>query len=481
MKLERLLKSSGIYAVGNALNRVGGFLLLPLYTHFLSTAEYGGLELLYATSSVVGSILSVGIASATLRFYFDYESETDRNAVITTNFLASLSLALGGSVLVWLAALPVFHQIFPKEISVTALAIIFLTMCFELSTEVLLAYIRARDLALFFVGISIVKLVLQCASNIYLVRFAHAGLFGVLTGNLIAVTCEWMILAAFVLRICGFAFHWNKFVPILKYCFPLLLTTMVGVVQGNFDRFYTGATIGLGALGVYAVAQKFTRIIIDFVGIPFSLAYGSFRFEMMKSSNAPKIQGELVVYLSSALTVIGLAMIYVIDEILHIMTDSQYWGASKLMPVMVSGAIASVLAGILQTGILYSKKTVLSFYLSVLGAVLGVILALLLTNRYGIQGVAASVAISSVIGMIATGWLSHKYLPTAYPRSRLLTLLALWVLFNAFPLMLELVGAAPSLLIDLALWLGFLAGLFGLRVLPISSIRESLKSSAWIK
>jgi len=114
-QLARLFRASGIYAIGNTLNRLGGFLLLPLYTRHLSVSEYGTLEFIYAVSSIVGGILSVGIASATLRFYFDYEAEADRNAVISTNFWASLAISGVGSLAVWLG-LAYFHgQVFPPD------------------------------------------------------------------------------------------------------------------------------------------------------------------------------------------------------------------------------------------------------------------------------------------------------------------------------------------------------------------------------
>ena len=79
--IGRFFQHSAIYALGNALNRVGAFLLLPLYTRYLSVGQYGSLELYYSISAVVSSLLSVGIAHATLRFYYEYDGESDRRAV----------------------------------------------------------------------------------------------------------------------------------------------------------------------------------------------------------------------------------------------------------------------------------------------------------------------------------------------------------------------------------------------------------------
>ena len=100
--VSRFFRHSAIYAIGNAMNRLGAFVLLPLYTHYLSAAEYGTLEVFYAISSVVSGILSVGIAHATLRFYFECTNDSERQALVCTNLIASTLISLVGVSILWL-------------------------------------------------------------------------------------------------------------------------------------------------------------------------------------------------------------------------------------------------------------------------------------------------------------------------------------------------------------------------------------------
>src|SRR5262245_37416915 len=105
--LSRFAKHSGIYAVGNALNRLGAFVLLPLYTRYLTPSEYGTLELFYALSALISTVLAVGLSHARLRFYFDHKDEANRHSVVSTNFLASLAISAVGAVAVGLAGTPI--------------------------------------------------------------------------------------------------------------------------------------------------------------------------------------------------------------------------------------------------------------------------------------------------------------------------------------------------------------------------------------
>ena len=61
-EIGRFFKHSYIYAIGNIINRIGAFLLLPVYTNYLTVGEYGALELFYGVSSVIfGFILLISV------------------------------------------------------------------------------------------------------------------------------------------------------------------------------------------------------------------------------------------------------------------------------------------------------------------------------------------------------------------------------------------------------------------------------------
>src|SRR3990172_547311 len=102
-EMNRLFKHVSIYTIGNALNRGGAFILIPLYTRYLLPGEYGMLELFYALTTVLSSFLSIGFAHATLRFYFEFDSLEDRNAVVSTSLVSSFVISASGVLLISLA------------------------------------------------------------------------------------------------------------------------------------------------------------------------------------------------------------------------------------------------------------------------------------------------------------------------------------------------------------------------------------------
>ena len=103
-QLKRLGKHSAIYGLGGLVSRILAVLLLPLYTHYLSTSDYGQIETLIALVTVLTIVLQFGISSAFFRFYFDSDDPAGRRLVLRTSFWFTMTMATLGLVVVTVLA-----------------------------------------------------------------------------------------------------------------------------------------------------------------------------------------------------------------------------------------------------------------------------------------------------------------------------------------------------------------------------------------
>src|SRR6266516_3574949 len=90
-QIKRLARHSAIYGLGGLVSRILAVLLLPLYTSYLTTADYGRIETLIAGSTVLLIVLRLGISSAFFRFYFDTLDPRQRILVVLTSFWRTLA------------------------------------------------------------------------------------------------------------------------------------------------------------------------------------------------------------------------------------------------------------------------------------------------------------------------------------------------------------------------------------------------------
>jgi O-antigen/teichoic acid export membrane protein len=413
-EIGRFFKHSYIYAIGNIINRIGAFLLLPVYTNYLTVEEYGALELFYGVSAVIFGFLSIGIAHATLRFYFEYDDEKNRLAVVSTNFIASFVLSLIGVsiVAIWYKELSVI--VFSSEIYAKGILIILGTIVFELSSQICLAYVRAIERSMLFVYISLAKLVLQVSINIYLVIFSGEGVVGILFGNFMAVLLGWLVLTIFTLKRCRLSFHFDKLIVILKYSFPFLLGTFTSLISTNVDKFSLNYIDALGAVGIYMLAMKFSMLIEQLIGEPFARSYGSFRFSIMKNDNASEIQANIVKYLLYGSLFIALGMSLFIKDLLMLISKPEFWSAANLVPIIMIAAVLKIMNYPVQTGILYAKQTKYFFYIGVVTAIISSVGNLSLIPVIGVYGACITLIVTNLVSLVLMHKKSQNYFNVSY-------------------------------------------------------------------
>lgn len=85
---KKLFSNSVIFAVGNLGSKVITLLMLPLYTYTLSTVEYGTVDLIVTTTSLLLPIVSLNIFDAVLRYAMD--KRYDSKIVFTNGFFISM-------------------------------------------------------------------------------------------------------------------------------------------------------------------------------------------------------------------------------------------------------------------------------------------------------------------------------------------------------------------------------------------------------
>lgn len=70
---QTFLKDSTIYVSATVLSAAISFLTLPIYTGYLSPADYGKVVLFTMFGSVLAGLLSLGISSTSYGYYFQFQ------------------------------------------------------------------------------------------------------------------------------------------------------------------------------------------------------------------------------------------------------------------------------------------------------------------------------------------------------------------------------------------------------------------------
>ncbi len=89
----KLGKHTFVYGLGNIGTKIISILLLPLYTAYLTPADYGVLQICNVLSSIIVTILLLGTSSALFKVYYTDENEENRKTILGTVLIFYLFFA----------------------------------------------------------------------------------------------------------------------------------------------------------------------------------------------------------------------------------------------------------------------------------------------------------------------------------------------------------------------------------------------------
>ncbi|GAB4284877.1 MAG: hypothetical protein Kow0068_10060 [Marinilabiliales bacterium] len=77
----KFLKNTSLYTIGNIIPQIANFFLLPLYTNYLSPADYGIVQSMQVLSAILIVFFTLAIDRAVYRLYFDFKTENEKKLI----------------------------------------------------------------------------------------------------------------------------------------------------------------------------------------------------------------------------------------------------------------------------------------------------------------------------------------------------------------------------------------------------------------
>ncbi|MHB1170536.1 MAG: lipopolysaccharide biosynthesis protein, partial [Longimicrobiales bacterium] len=238
--MKGVARQTVLYGIGMLAARALSFVMLPVYTRFLSPADYGIMELINMTLDVVMSVAGAQMVSGVYRFYHKTQLHVDRQRVVSTAFL--LFMATFGT-LGLTAALMAPHLsllLFDTQSHVITIRVAAATMALTPTILVPQAYLRVRDEAGLFVASNMGKLAISAALNVILL-IRGWGVLAIFTSALVATVLIGGSLTLRMLRQTGIRPSRSAAGDLIRYGVPLVVTNIATFLFTFGDRFFLQA------------------------------------------------------------------------------------------------------------------------------------------------------------------------------------------------------------------------------------------------
>jgi O-antigen/teichoic acid export membrane protein len=413
-----LLRHSAVYGLHTMLSRLVAFFLLPLYTRYLTPTDYGVLELIGTTSSIVGVILGFGITHALARFYYDL-SDADRPRLVASVYALAASAAAIGTVPCmlaspWLASVVLDGAQYTRHFQIG-----FATLLVGLVSDIGIAYLRLlyRSTASMIVGIA--GMVLTVFVNVLLIVWLDFGVLGVLAGNLVGQLLVGLPLTMVVLSSTGFRPDLLMARNVLVFCAPLLPSALMTLSAAQADRYFLRYFVSIADTGIFGIATKLSNSLQMVITSTFMLTFLPRRFEIADQPNAKSVLARIYDMHVLAVLLPATVIAIFVREILMLLTTPAYYRAGDIVPVLLLQALAVSSKYHFEFGILHSKQTKHYVYINAICGAAHLVLGFVLVRLFGIWGAAlAGLSTSCLYGLLLHRTARRFFLiPFDFPRN----------------------------------------------------------------
>lgn len=400
---RKLLKDSGIFAIGSLGSKIVTFLFVPLYTYCLTTEEYGIADLITITSNLLFPVFTISISEAVLRFC--YLKEVDRSSILSTLLKFNLYASLINIIVALLVSF-ILESFRPYLLYYLAI--------FSLSSlEVGLAnFLKGSERIKEFAIQGVIHTIVFVCSNLLFLLVFKLGLSGFLLSTIIAclITILYMIWCIdFKSYTLSIKLDKGLVREMLRYSFPLVPAGMAWWINISADKFMISGMLSVADNGIYSVAHKIPTLLTTITAF-FTSAWQISAMKNFGNNNYSTLFGNVLKSVNCLLE-IGCAAIIVSSQLLSsLLFQKDFYIAWQYVPLLTISACFSVIAGTLASAYTASKRTKILLISTCFGALVNIVFNYLLIRELGILGAAISTCCSFLVMVIIRYFIMNNHL-----------------------------------------------------------------------
>lgn len=428
-KYTRLARNTAIFAVGTFGSKVLTFLIVPLYTYYLTTEEYGTVDLFTTTINLMLPFVTLCIQDAIVRFLI---ADKAPSKSVASN---CVMVFLVGALFCFLL-MPVYHFFFGTWNAAISFFVLLLLNSYN---AIFSQYLRGIGKNVAFTVNGIIVTTVLVFSNVLTLIVLKMGVPGYVLSLILSQFIA-SIQATVAGRLWKSVSYKQFSMPLLKqmllFCVPLIPNSLMWWLMSAGNKYMILGYMGSGANGIYSVSMKFPTILT----LMFSIFMQAWQLSALEENDSGERQHfyENVFYLVFALlSVCASGMALVIKPFFQILISDAFLEGWLYVPLLGVAAVFNCLGSF--CGIVYNagKNTKKAFTTTMAGAATTLLANAVLIPKIGLYGV----AIGSVLGYLAVTIIRfadmRKYTGMRIKKMTVLSTLLLLLVQGLIPCLLD--------------------------------------------
>ncbi|HET7454575.1 MAG TPA: lipopolysaccharide biosynthesis protein [Solirubrobacterales bacterium] len=420
--LRRLATTGAAYTAASILSKVIAVALLPLYTRYLSPADYGAAEVLFAAVVTASIIVRFGLIEAILRFY--YKDDEDPAQVVAGSFAGLFWLSTLGALVLLPFAGPLSEALLPEAeklgASATDLVRIAIGGLWVLTMwEFMLTLFRLEERARAYFLTTILNVLASIALTVVLVVGLEEGARGLLVGSYAAGAAFVLVLVALQWRRLSLRFDRGLMRRLFRFGVPTMPAEVSLYLLNFVDRLIIVRSLGLAEAGLYSLGVKFAQAVNVLVR-GFQLAWPPLAYSIREDGEARRVYATVVTLFVAGCAWVVAGMWLLSRWIVRALADPKFFDSYEVIGLISTAVTLYALYLVLVVILGRTGRTEFNFPAAIGALVVNVVLNLLLVPPLGIVGAGLALVASYVVVLGLMYVFTQRLFPVPYEWGRLL-------------------------------------------------------------
>lgn len=443
--VKKTIKNAFVYSGASVMGKAVGFIMLPVYAHYLRSEGYGIVGMIDVVISALSLLIGYGISGAMRRFYFQKETVDQKNIFVSTNITLMFILVSVVTIPPLIFSQSIAHFVFGKEGFGYYLILGMIAFMTDTAARNAENYVLIRQQSYLYFLIQAGRLVIGLFLNIYFIVILNMGVLGFLYSSMIIGTLFMFINHVYVYYLVGFHFKKSDAIDILKFSAPLLPGYIAMFFRLRTDRIILMKYLGLAQLGAYEMMLKFVSILVFVVTDPLMNSWDVKRIEICEKEEGPSYMSKMFTYHMAVSIFLGLVISLEIPLVLRLLTPNEFWVGSEIVAFAVLSRLALDSYYHFYFGLIYSKITYKVSITQFVAAFLNILLNLFMIKYWGIMGaVITSTAVNALQAFM--GYImARKYYKIDFEWNKLSVMLCIVLIMYLAASKISLEGTTLSL------------------------------------
>lgn len=401
---KEYFKNTFILFVGKFATQFSSILLLPLFTYYLTTTDYGTIDLIQTYINLFVPVFLLCFDSAIFRYLIDArKSDSQKEKIIYNSIIFSVIQC----VLVLLLFLT-FSIFINFQYCILTIVNTIILMISSVVLQICRGIGNNRDYSISMICTATVNLLLNI---ILIIVFKFGGesiLVSSIVGNFISIS--YLFIKCKIYKCFKRKLFKKKIIKeLLQYSIPMIPNTLSWWVMNVSDRTIISLFINAAANGIYSISCKFSNIINSIFSI-FIMSWQETASIHINDKNCDEVLSEMIERLLVFFITLIIGLTSFIPLIFDFVIGKNYYAAYNYIPILLISNIFSIFTSLLGGIYIAKKSTKEVAKTSLISAIINIVINFLFIKMFGLYAASISTLISYLLMSIYRSIDIKKYI-----------------------------------------------------------------------